>query len=623
MAKDAVREGHESVVPAVLQHIDNPGERLPSLTFPYSWRQGDRALIKAVKDAEGETTMMVLYPYPIYISAIRKGEIGGGSFTTLKHFAPHDGWQDAVIPSGDLTADGAFRALGNNHISVEPHVQKLFTAWLAKQIGEYRAHHKAELHHETFGWKDDDSFLIGDTLYRGPQELTAGISDELKRYVPKLKATGDLTAWSAAAQTLFRPGYEYQAMAVLASFGAALMRYAPYPGMIYSIVHESTGQGKTFALEAGGSVWGQPKALEMSHRDEKVSTGDTIKSQFRQLALMKSLPILVDELRDTEAEKLRSFVLNFTDGNPSKGLTKDGRMRDQFGAWATVLIATSNKSLIDTITSNNDPAAASRIFEVNATLPADVSAAAGDKIRAAFRKNSGVAGVAFVKSLMSRLDWLPGAVDNVVENYTNLLQAKHAVKSGGDRYFASFLACCTVAGAVLDAEGILKIDLAHMKDWALERWDQERRQIDGAQKTPVEAMGAFLRDSISRMLIVDKAAVGRSDVMVIKHPQREPLAARFERDGGMMYVDRRTVQRWCLAENQHFGALGSALLKAGVVTDRDGKRNLGAGTEYKGMGQTTVWTVDTKHPLMSGEVREIADPAGTEVRALETMNRKR
>ena len=258
---------------------------------------------------------------------------------------------------------------------------------------------------------------------------------------------------------------------------------------------------------------------------------------------------------------------------------------------------------------------------MNATLPADVDTAAGDRILAALRKNCGTAGIAFVRSLLRRLDWLPGAVEKTVEGYTAELQKQHAVKGGGDRYFASFLACCTVSAAILNVEGILQVPMERLKAWAFDRWEQERKQIDGAQKTPVEAVGTFLRDSVSRMLIVDHAVKGREESEVIKHPTREPLIARYEKEGGMMFVDRKAVQKWCLSENQHFAALGLELHKVGVVLDRDARRNLGAGTEYKGMGQTAVWIVDTKHPLMSGEVREIVDPVRAEVRALERVRK--
>lgn len=607
-----------TVVETGSSHVMGP---LPSIAHPYAWRQGDRALIVHSKNAEGEPELKKLYPYPIYISAVRKAEVGGGSFTTLKHWAPHDGWQEAVVPSGDLTAEGAFRTLGNSHIEIEPPVQSLFKLFLSRQKQDYRSRFKNELHHETFGWKDDDSFLIGETLIRGDGASDAGLSDELKKYAPKLKAAGNLTEWSAAAQMLFRPGYEHQGMALLAAFAAPLMRFAAYPGMVYSMVHELSGHGKTFSVEAAGSIYGQAKALEMSHRDEKVSTGDTLKSQYRQMALFKNLPVIVDELRDMDPEKLRAFVLTFTDGAPAKGLTKDGKMRDMFGAWATVLLTTSNKSMIDIITANNDPAAAARVFEVNATLPPDVDTTAGDKLRAALRRNPGVAGQAFVKAVIQRIEWVRTAVEKGVENYTAELQGSQDRKSGGDRYFASFLGVCMVSAAILNAEGILQVPLREMKSWALDRWRQQRIQVDASQKTSIEAMGSFLRDSISHMLIVAGAVQGREDAMIVKHPLRDPLTARFEQDSGLMYVDRRAVQRWCLSENQHFGALAADLFRQEIVRDRDARRNLGAGTQYKGMGQTPVWIVDTRHPAMSGEVREIVDPARAEIVALEKARR--
>lgn len=579
----------------------------PLLSLPYFWTHDGTLSMTHTNPDSGESEVRDLYAYPVFVSCMRKGEITGTAFATITHWAPHDGWQEVNLPAGDLTATGSFQTLGNHHIEVYPTIQRPFTLFMSRAKQDYKETQRTDLQHETFGWKDD-SFLIGNNLIAHGAVGHAGISEELKKYATKLKSIGELSAWSVGAQHLFAPGYEYQALAVLASLAAPLMRFAPYPGTIYSMVHSQSGRGKTFAVEVATSVWGSEQALWISHRDEKVSTGDTIKAQYRAMALFKNLPIIIDEMRETDPEKLRGFILGFTDGSPNKGLNRDGSMRAIFGSWQTVMLTTSNKSIVDIVTVNNDPAAASRVFEITAHLPRDADPARGEFIRKTLQANHGVAGVAFVQELMrpGTLDWVKGQISTLVDHYTTQLQARRDEKSGGDRFSASFLACCTIAAVIGERAGLFKADWPSIRDWAFDCWGRQRVQIEQSQKNSTENLSAFVREHWLNAIFVQDETRGRDSVPIERELFRAPLLIRYESNNGHMKVDRSALHKWCLTENIHFDGFASDLARDGILLDRNAKANLGAGTVHRGVGTGRVWLLDARHPAMSGEIRELS-----------------
>ena len=113
----------------------------------------------------------------------------------------------------------------------------------------------------SLGWQDDGGFRLPGT----PQ--------------------GTLADWTAAANTLFAPGCEAQSFALLASFGAPLMELFATEEAA-TVVHLWGGRkkGKSTALTAAASVWGEPDvtaipqpdlpyiARDLAHRDPLIVT---------------------------------------------------------------------------------------------------------------------------------------------------------------------------------------------------------------------------------------------------------------------------------------------------------------------------------------------------------------
>jgi len=582
-----------------------PAARL--LPYGHSWGVNGALLISG-HDDNGLPTLRQIYNYPLYVEALRTGEVSNIAYAFIRHFAPYDGWRGVNFPAGDLTAKESVRMLGNQHIEVMGPNARDFGTYLARAKSNYKDRRSTALQHETFGWKDN-SFLIGHTLIMNGVHGKAGVSEELERYAEKLYCRGTLAAWSKAVQPLFRSGYEYQAVAVLASLAAPLMRFAPYPGTVYSVVHQESGKGKTLSAEVANSVWGADKVLWVSHRDEQITSGDTIKAQYRVMSLLKSLPVIIDEMREINPEKLRGWILAFTDGSPRKTLTKDGVLRGLSGGWQTIMQTTSNKSIVDIVTVNNDPAAASRVFEVNASLPPDADAVAGNAIRSGAMDNHGWAGLTFMEKLLepATLSQAEQRVAELVEELTTELQAVRKNVGGGDRYIASFLAVMITAGELCNKFGLLTCDTKHLRLWALSQWGQQRAQIEYARHDTLENLGAFIREHWLSTLSIESEGKPNEGVVPLREPVKMPLVIRHDKKTGIMSVDRATVQKWCLPQNIHFQGFLQDLFDKGVIIDRNAKKNLGAGTLFKSGGQARVLVIDTMHPLMSGMLRSIED----------------
>jgi hypothetical protein len=201
-------------------------------------------------------------------------------------------------------------------------------------------------------------------------------------------------------------------------------------------------------------------------------------------------------------------------------------------------------------------------------------------------------------------DWAEYEVQRLVDRYTVELGMVRSDRGGGDRYIASFLACCVVAGQLATRVGLFQCDTQHIIDWAYERWGRQSSQIEQSHRSAIESLSAFLREHWDNALVVQDEVRGRETTVPVRDLRRAPLLLRIEQKSGKIFIDRAAFQRWCLKENLHFLGIGDELARHGILLERNIARNLGAGTDYARNGQSKLWLVDSRHPLMSGELRE-------------------
>lgn len=119
----------------------------------------------------------------------------------------------------------------------------------------------------------------------------------------------------------------------------------------------NTGKGKTVALLAAASLWGEPEKLLLSaDTTDNYATG--------RASFFKNLPVLIDETQVTN-NKLDKLIYLVTEGRTRGRLDRNGKERNN-STWSCAAVFTGEKPIIN---SKSSGGAANRVIE----LPVDES----------------------------------------------------------------------------------------------------------------------------------------------------------------------------------------------------------------------------------------------------------
>lgn len=590
-------------VTSIWEREEQKGERLsivptePVAAVPYPFFFSEHKQLMRRPQASSETGAPTLvYKAPLYVTGYRKAESGETRTLALRHWLPHDGWQDCVIAWDDTSLKTVMSRLTARGINLKPHAAPHILHFVQASIDDMQNARATDKEFEQMGWKGR-SFLIGNELITEAQSALVGVSAEANQRARLLEPQGELGEWVNAANKLFKVGFEAQAFMLLCSFAAPLMRFRlPYGGVIVSGVSMGSGRGKSMALISAFSVWGDRYALD-------INRCDTQNARFRSIALLANLPIVFDELRDRDPLTVKDFILSFTDGRDKNRLNQDGTLKRLNSGWSTVLISAANVSLADTVSFDNETAQAARVLEfAMPSLPHDTSAADGRDIERRLIANRGTAGRAFLHSLVRDevIDWVVARADHHDRAFAQRIGAQTET-----RFYSALLACAQVAGELLNQWGILEFDTARVIEFGLRAAMGMKERIHEQRLEAAAVLSRFINESWGHALILAGKTEGEQQAVPLQTPRLGILKMRYERDPGVLAIDRSHFRRWCVQQNQVMAELEKDLSDLGVIVATGSKRNLGAGTVYAAGGVSSCWVVDVKHAAVSSLPTEV------------------
>lgn len=570
--------------------------QLPKLPGDFRW-QG-RSLAFVTESNDGEDLCEVVSTYPLYLKGVQTGEINGESFSLRFGLElPNEQPKEIVLPAKTIFASsGVSEICGKGAII---HDSDLFKRYVREAVDMFNADSRLNKQYEQYGWKDDGSFLYGPNLYvQGEAQPMVG-ADEVKVRNQWLGPTkgGEIGKWSRAANSLFTKGCEPQSFALLGSFAAPLMRFhsSGEGGSIISLVNDQSGSGKTTALEAVESVWGRKEALRLTDDDTRVS-----KSLI--LGVLANLPVTWDELYNRDPEKIREFVLMFTNGRDKMRGTQDGGLRHSKASWQTILMLASNNSIVDILsTGAGSEAPAFRVMEFQTEIPKGI-AQKGDEMKRLLRDNSGLAGDAYLRLLTQ-----PAVLSFIIEalpKWTEQVWKKTGLNNE-HRFWVRTIASVMAAGVVVNKLGILDFSTDRIVDWAMEHVGGMRATAAASKADPCDVFARFLAESMTSTLVVASAWKPKVELRPLIEPRRE-LQVRYEKDTKRVYINEYFLRKWLVENNVSIREFLRRMKELNVLL-KDGRRiTLGAGTDYAS-GQSTCFEIDGANPLVRGGVRIVEE----------------
>ena len=573
--------------PSSAGDVSDGNPNLPELPNPFAF-SGDALGFWAMIDGQRKWTP--IYNRPLLVTAISRGESREGRSLTVKYWLPHDGWVTGTIDLSSVDTKSIMAKFMKIGVNIREANYGKFKWYLQTMIDHLQSSRATAIEWEQQGWKDDGSFILGSTLfYPDGTASEVTISQELAVRANKLAPKGTLEAWNIAANKLFAVGHEGQAFMLLCGFAAPLMRYLTPSGGL--VVHQvsPTGKGKTMGLRAAWTIWGAQHALDLNPHD-------TAAARYRSAALLCNIPIIFDELRDKDPEKMKQFIISFTDGRDKNRLTPDGHLIALQHGWSTLVLSAANTSLQQTVTMDGETAHAARIFEYKSEIPPDSDIGTGTALARALEANQGNAGRKWISCLAH------AGVRRFVQDHIYTLEKQFAAKIGAGtehRFHAQLLACVKVAAELLSHWGMLEFTPQRFVDYGVQLAIENRATLVEHKSKPWEDLQRFLNSHWRSTLVVPKNPVYGDMIEPAYRPTADELSVRIEKHEREAYISRDVLRRWAAENNVVFRDWEGELCRNNVILSSMFPKNLGAGTVFEGPGQVKCWRVNLANRLMA------------------------
>ena len=274
---------------------------------------------------------------------------------------------------------------------------------------------------------------------------TAGYEDVGKAL---MEPRGTLDGWCDVVRAQ-REGNDVFRFMIAASFAAPLVGLIGFQSRFIYIEGKSR-HGKSAALKACASVWGNPDVLVNQYRD-------TLNALLSNASFLCNLPFLVDELQSAPAKDpagkrkyAESLAYAFGEGHDKTRLDR-GAKKKAAGSWQTLAIANGEQSVISGSTGTG---AGNRTAELVGVPFDGEQLTAASEMHIATKTQYGTAGRAFIEYLLAKYgDDVEKAVRQGYEKTLAMVRAEYPTHPHADLVALVTFADALASAAVFKVEG--------------------------------------------------------------------------------------------------------------------------------------------------------------------------
>ena len=464
-----------------------------------------------------------------------------GECLLMRLVLPRDSMREFLLPLKHVYAQETFKAMmAYNGVLASAPNTKLLMDYVVKWGQYMQTNTVAETMRMQMGWTEEitgenwatRSFVIGnkEINYNG-ETLDAPSSPFVKGIAKYLKPQGTYERWRSSFDELNRPQFELHAFAGLAGFGTVLMPYTSTSGVVMSLLGKS-GCGKTGALYAGLSTFGNPKELSVFDATENGLTG-------RYLGL-KNLGFGLDEVSNREAKPMSQLVHKISHGKAKIRMQSSvNAEREHEMSASLIAIFTTNQSIyskFEAFKANPDGEAARLIeFLVHKpdVLEGDGGAALGAKIFDTFTYNYGHAGPMFIKELFRLGDaWI---IEEIAK--WNVRFLKDFGDSSTYRFYQNLVAAVFTAGTIGNNANIFKLDLDRIYHEVIRSMIEIRDNVVKINRTDYPSViGDYINKNMANILVI-------KDGKVTMEP-RGAIVARIVSEQNLLQVSKTDFKKY-------------------------------------------------------------------------------
>ena len=516
-------------------------KNIPSYPHPY-FRGRHGGIYMRTTNAEGDPDEVCVYHNDFYVTR-RLHDVELGEVVSFALQLPKDGLREFVVPLTALTSAEEFRkymaaqgitAYGRDEVGK---LMKYVQTW----VNELQETTTAAEAHQQFGWVDEDTmeeFVLGDQLitagkvsYNPPSSKTSGLISSFRPKGSKERSREILNFYS-------QEGMELQQFVVCGGFGTILM---PLTGLYSLGIHlfGSTGGGKTTAMYANTSIWGEPRPLTLTK-------GDTNNSRFNRAEVMHNLGLNTDEMTNIHGKIASDYAYQLSEGTQRNRMAGGGNMERVRGKpWRLLAYSSGNVSMYAqmAMVKGDTKAEMQRLLELRVDeMPLlDVDPLTSENLLKDVQTNYGHFGPEFVQYIIRNREALAA-------NYARI-KAKLDKAAGLDNKNRFWSGGCAVilTGALAAKEcGIINYDLKRLYKWVVKTLQRVKAFVDDSSSSVQTLVTEFATEHWGSILKLKSTDDGRAEAALVI-PENDPrgkFVARFETDTCLFFIKPRELKAW-------------------------------------------------------------------------------
>ena len=552
---------------------------IPKYPDPYFRGRGGGVFKKVATGEEGETRDVPIYHNDLYVTRrIRDPEVG--ECIVMRLHLPRDGVREFTVP---LTAVGSKEEF-RKHLSAQGvAVMKLdeLMSYTHKWINDLQYKVTADEARRQFGWVNDDprkgmdAFVLGNMEIYGDRIEVNSPSSRTIDLFPAFAPKGSLEEWVENMKFWNRPGVEMHQYIVGTSFGAPLMPFLEsINGAVFHVHSKDSGLGKTTAMFAGASVWGDPDRLVLQERD-------TYNSKMNRAEVYKNLVVYLDEMTNSLPKDLSDFAYQVPSGMQRNRLGARGNVERHRGQpWKTLFVTNGNTSILERINLYKamPKAEAQRILERSATAVSFDSKEETDEFSRRIMRCYGHAGVVYLQYLINNKE----AVWKLVLNTQKKID-EEAKLSKENRFWSAQVAV-TIAGLLLAKKAkLIDWQIGPVVKWVIDSMHEAKDSMRTMGSDVESILADYWAENYNNFLRIKSTDDARKGTVGLDHliqPDATPrfaLVARYEYDTKRLFLLPKPLKEWCGKHQINYAGLVEGLKIGRTKAKRESAR-LGKGT---------------------------------------------
>jgi hypothetical protein len=508
-----------------------------------------------------------------------------GECMHMRLFLPHDGVREFILPMTVVYAPEKFKEfVAKSGVLVSVYLIDKLRDYLVKWSQYLKQYQKADDMRMAMGWTDEPkfgSFVAGKVEINSTGRFDCPVTPAARNVADKIHEQGSFDTWQQSANMMGRKGFEYHALGLFIGFGSPLIPFTHTTGLMFSFSGKR-GTGKTGALHAGLSVFGDPMKQKITTLD-----GATMNGLWNRSSTLNNLMMGLDETSNAPPAKISDVIYKGPMNNQGKIREQSSynvERKQREGSMNMTLMTTNQSNRDKMYMVKGDPGGElRRLLEFDISETGKIEETLGNQMFQPLNSNFGHAGPFFIEYCYKL--GIP-EVDKIVKTWNTRLQQEFHNDSAYS-FWNGGVAACMAGAEIAERAGIVSIDYEHVYKFILERLHKLHDEYASGGVNYEDLLNEFLSVNLNGIL-----AFNESDKVSVE-PRGKDLVARAEVNEGKVWISKSAIKDYLHEKQINVAQFETDLMKKNIMLNNKCKKKMASGWK-SAMGAMNLWCYEIK-----------------------------